>query len=79
MARTVTFEVDVPDSLGGLRLPFGVDQRLQALRDRQTKRGKLSHDEQLEAEGLADLAELLSVLRLRSQRLAKRGSGSEIS
>ena len=70
MSHPITFEIDVPDTLEDLRLPTGVDDRLQALLDRQSERGDLSAAERREAEGLADLAELLTLLRLRAHRLA---------
>jgi hypothetical protein len=70
MSHPVTFEIDVPDTLENLRLPAGVDERLQSLLDRLSEQGDLSAKERREAEGLADLAELLSLLRLRAQRLA---------
>ena len=70
MSHPVTFEIEVPDTLEGLRLPAGVDERLQSLLDRLDETGDLSAEEQREAEGLADLAELLSLLRLRARRLA---------
>lgn len=52
-----------------LKLPAAVDGRLTALLDRQDDEGALTPEERREAEGLADLAELLSLLRLRAQRL----------
>ena len=70
MSHSVTFEIDVPDTLENLRLPAGVDERLQSLLDRLNETGDLSAEERREAEGLADLAELLSLLRLRAHRLA---------
>jgi hypothetical protein len=67
MARpaTVHLDVQVPDDLARLSLPEGVDRRLQALLDKQDLGETLTEDERLEAEGLADLADLLSLLRLR--------------
>jgi hypothetical protein len=48
-----------------LHLPEGLDRRLQALLDKQDGGASLSPDEQAEAEGLVDLADLLTLLRLR--------------
>jgi hypothetical protein len=48
-----------------LHLPEGVDRRLQALLDKQDGGTPLTPDEQAEAEGLVDLADLLTLLRLR--------------
>ncbi|MBI4265888.1 MAG: hypothetical protein HY657_16050 [Acidobacteria bacterium] len=62
-------EIDVPSDLAHFRLPAGVQQRLQTLLDKQEQGILLSHAEREEAEGLVDLAEFLSLLRLRSERL----------
>ncbi|MPY86995.1 MAG: hypothetical protein GEU99_03645 [Luteitalea sp.] len=68
-------EVELPESLEALHLPFGVNQRLQNLLDRQDRGDDLSADERREAEGLVDLAELLSLLRLRARRIARAAKG----
>ena len=70
MSQVVDIRLEVPDDLAGLRLPEGVQRRLQSLLDRQDRAGALTPDERREAEGLAALAELLSLLRLRAERLA---------
>lgn len=67
MGRAVTIEL--PDSLEQLRLPEALDERLTALLDRQDELGSLSPEERREAEGLVEMAELLSVLRMRAQLL----------
>lgn len=64
---TMTLEVDLPDDLAGLRLPHGVAERLQSLLDRQDAGESLTAKEREEAEGLVNLAEFLSLLRLRQQ------------
>lgn len=53
-----------------LKLPEGVDRRLHALLDKQDGGAVLSEDERLEAEGLVELADLLSLLRLRASAAA---------
>lgn len=68
MAHAVEFQIEVPDDLAKFQLPVGVQQRLHQLLDKQDDGQQLTADEQREAEGLVDLAELLSVLRLRAQR-----------
>jgi hypothetical protein len=45
-----------------------VDERLQDLLDRQDRGEALSPRERSEAEGLVNLADLLSLLRLRAER-----------
>lgn len=64
----VDLEIEVPEDLARLRLPEGVDRRLQALLDKQDGGAPLTPDEQVEAEGLVDLADLLTLLRLRVSR-----------
>jgi hypothetical protein len=61
-------EIEVPDDLSTLRLPDGVQRRLQQLLDKQDAGTPLSPEERSEAEGLVDLSELLSLLRLRTRR-----------
>ena len=65
MAHAVTIEL--PESLERLRLPHALDERLTLLLDRQDETGSLTPEERREAEGLVEMAELLSVLRLRAQ------------
>ena len=59
-----------PGDLKRFRLPPGVQTRLQNLLDKQDEGQTLSTEEREEAEGLVDLAELLTVLRLRAERAA---------
>ncbi len=58
----------LPSDLAQLALRRGVDRGCGALLDKQDRGEKLSADEAIEAEGLVDLAELLSLLRLRASR-----------
>jgi hypothetical protein len=73
MAQHVLVEIDMPSDLEKFRLPRGVDERLQELLDRQDQGKELTPAERLEAEGLVNLAELLSLLRLRAQRVWQEG------
>jgi hypothetical protein len=75
MAQPILIEVEVPETLARLHLPAGVQDRLQSLLDRQDQEGELNPEEQREAEGLVDLAELLSLLRLRARRIEREASG----
>jgi len=63
---TIDLKIAVPQELARLRLPEGVDRRLQALLDKQDSGTPLTPDEQAEAEGLVELAEILTLLRLRA-------------
>lgn len=65
--------IEIPIELTKFQLPEAVQDRLQFLLDSQDEGGILSHSETQEAQGLVDLAEFLSLLLLRSQRVAKQG------
>jgi len=66
----VVMEIEMPASLEEFRLPEGVHQRLQDLLDRQDQGEPLTPAERREAEGLVELAEWLSLLKLKAQRLS---------
>lgn len=70
MSRSVVIELEMPGDLKQFRLPRGVNRRLQDLLDKQSRDGKLTRAERHEAEGLVNLAEMLSLLRLRAERAA---------
>jgi hypothetical protein len=67
---TLTLEVDLPADLARFRLPEAVAARLQALLDRQDSGQPLTAQEREEAEGLVDLSDFLTLLRLRAERIA---------
>jgi hypothetical protein len=64
----IEVEFDPASELSRLQLPEGVDRRLRALLDKQDGGEDLTDDERAEAEGLVELADLLSLLRLRASR-----------
>jgi hypothetical protein len=70
MSKSVQFSIEVPEGLEELRFPAGVQARLDQLLDRQDQGIPLSSEERQEAQGLVDLAELLSLLRMKSERLS---------
>jgi hypothetical protein len=72
MSQSILIELEMPGDLKQFRLPKGVNHRLQELLDKQSRAGKLSPAERQETEGLVDLAEMLSLLRLRTERVAQR-------
>jgi hypothetical protein len=72
MRQAIQVEVEMPGDLARFRLPKGVQKRLQSLLDKQDQGQALTTAEKREAEGLVDLTELLSLLRLRSQTLSRR-------
>jgi len=75
MSQPIVFELDLPDDLASFRLPPGVDDRLQELLDRQDRGEELTPEQRREAEGLTELSDLLSLLRLRAQRTWREQPG----
>ncbi len=69
MSHAIDIRVEMPDDFPKFRLPDGVQHRLQLLLDRQDDGETLSADERREAEGLVAVADILSLLRLRAERL----------
>ncbi len=69
MSQHVLVKLEMPVDLDKFKLPQALDERLQDLLDRQDRGEELLPAERMEAEGLVNLAELLSLLRLRSQRV----------
>ncbi|MGG6268715.1 hypothetical protein ACQ4M3_20970 [Leptolyngbya sp. AN03gr2] len=63
--------IEIPAELTPFKLPDAVQKRLQYLLDRQDAGQELTQAERQEAEGLVELAEFLSLVRLRSQRVTK--------
>jgi hypothetical protein len=66
----LTIDVELPADLARFRLPEGVAARLQRLLDQQDASQPLTTAEREEAEGLVDLADLLTLLRLRAERVS---------
>ena len=71
MSQSVLVEMDLPKDWRTFRLPPALNDRLQELLDRQDQDGKLSRRERREALALTELADLLSLMRLRSRVAAK--------
>lgn len=65
--------IEIPANLTHFDLPDAVQERLQSLLDRQDAGEELTALERREAEGLVELAEFLSLLRLRSRRVMQQG------
>lgn len=61
--------IEIPTDLVNFELPQAVQERLQYLLDRQDSGQQLTKAEREEAEGLVELSEFLSLLRLRSHRV----------
>jgi hypothetical protein len=63
--------VEIPIELTQFQLPQAAQARLQLLLDRQDEGQELSQSERQEAEGWVELAEFLSLLLLRSNRVTE--------
>lgn len=68
MSQAEAFQLEVLDNQARFDVPEGVEHRLNLLLDQQDHGVPLSAEERREAEGLVNLADLLSVLRLRGER-----------
>jgi len=69
MTRNAVLQIEMPLAAEKFKLPKSVNNRLQMLLDRQDKGEKLTVVERNEAEELIKLAEMLSLLRLKSERI----------
>jgi len=76
MSSAVHMKIEMPDDLARFRLPEGVQERLTTLLDKQDAGQPLIDSERREAEGLVNFADLLSLLRLRAERLTRNGMRS---
>ena len=70
MVSPVIVEIVMPEGWETFRLPEGLHRRLQDLLDRQDQGEPLTSAEREEAQGLVDMAEWLSLLRLQARRIA---------
>ncbi len=62
-------QLDIDSELLHFELPQAVQFRLQELLDRQDQGEELTPSERSEAEGLVELAEFLTLIRLRTHRV----------
>jgi len=67
MGRAVVLEMILPDDWKAFRLPKALDDRLQELLDRQDRDGKLIPRERREAAALAELVDMLSLMKARAE------------
>jgi hypothetical protein len=72
MRRSVVVELDLPKDWRKFRLPPALRERLQELLDRQDSGERLSRSERREATALAELVDMLSLMRLRAELAEKR-------
>lgn len=73
MTQSVLVELDLPKDWERFTLPPALHDRLQELLDRQDLNGKLPRRERREAEAIAELVDMLSLMKLRSERAGGRG------
>ncbi len=69
---SVLVELDLPKDWRQFRLPPALHDRLQELLDRQDDSGKLLPRERREAQALTQLADMLSLMRLRAEAAKRR-------
>ena len=72
MGQSVLVGLSLPRDWERFVLLPALHDRLQELLDRQDLEGKLSGRERQEAKALAELVDMLSLMKLRAERAAKR-------
>ncbi len=72
MPQPVLVESDLPKDWRKFRMPSALHARLQDLLDKQDREGKLAPRERREAQGLTELVDMLSVMRVRAELATKR-------
>ena len=70
MPKTLMVQLDLPKDWRTFRMPRGLQTRLQELLDRQDQTGKLTRRERQESNGLVELAEMLTLMKLRVRSFA---------
>lgn len=68
MSQNLSITIDTPIHGARMKLPIGVDNRLQSLLDKQDRGEQLTPEERTEAEGLVELADILTLLKLEQTR-----------
>lgn len=67
----VLIELDIPRDWKDFKLPPALNARLQSLLDKQDETGKLSRLERQEAKAITELADMLSLMKLRSRKAVR--------
>ena len=75
MAQNASIRIEMPFPAQRIKLPKGVNVRLRKLLDRQDSGDVLTAAEKREADGLVELAEMLSLMRMRSERVVRTSKG----
>ena len=71
MGQSVTIDRHLLGEFKNFKMPVALQTRLTDLLDKQDSTGKLLAKERKEAEALVDLAELLTILKLKALRDGK--------
>ena len=74
MSRAVMVQLDLPKDWRTFRMPRGLQVRLQELLDCRDEVGKLTRRERQEANSLVELAEMLTLMKLRVRLAAKQAT-----
>ena len=72
MQQSVLVELELPKDWKAFRLPPALEDRLHELLDRQNREGKLAPRARREAKALAELVDMLSLMKARAALTAKR-------
>ncbi|MFO0969885.1 MAG: hypothetical protein U0793_30380 [Gemmataceae bacterium] len=72
MNNSVLLQIELPRRWARLRFPTALQDRLQELLDRQDLKGKLTPKERREATALAEMAEMFSLIKLKSELQSRR-------
>lgn len=72
MGYPIQVSLEMPEELAEFRLPDSVQRQLQRLLDLQDSGQALTTDQRQEAEALVNVAEVLTLLRLRSERIGNQ-------
>ena len=75
MSKSLLVEAELPRDWRKFRLPRALQDRLQELLDRQDRERKLMPRERREATALAELVDMLSIMRLRAKLAGRRPAG----
>jgi hypothetical protein len=67
MTKPIQIELTLPGNYKNLKMPAALRHRLNDLLDKQDSGTKLSVKERKEAEALVDLAEMLTLLKLKAR------------
>jgi hypothetical protein len=72
-----TIKMNLPAELGRFRFPKSLNRRLHDLLDKQDRGELLTSAEKEEAEGLVEVAEMISLLKLRIEVTGRKANASK--